>query len=52
MRSLKVTVRDQDEATVDRAREIAEAEYLPFSRLVIKLLAEYVEQHNHKENES
>jgi hypothetical protein len=52
MRNVKVTIRDQDEAIVDRARELADAEFLPFSRLVVKLLAEYVERHNHKEEES
>jgi predicted transcriptional regulator len=49
MRSLKVTVRAQDEPIVDRAREIAEGERLPFSRLVVNLLAQYVERHNHEE---
>lgn len=50
MKVVKVTVRAQDEKVVERAQEIAASEYLPFSRLVIKLLAEYV--HNTEKRES
>lgn len=46
MRSLKVTVREQDEGIWDQAKTIADAEYLPFSRFLTKVLAEYLEQHH------
>ena len=41
---MKVTIRRQDEPTWERAREVAEAEYLPFSRFLTKVLAEYLKQ--------
>lgn len=45
MANLKVTIRHQDEAVWERARKAAEAEYLPFSRFLTKVLALYLEQH-------
>lgn len=42
MRIRKISIREQDEETWQRAQQVAEAEYLPFSRFLTKVLAEYL----------
>lgn len=39
---LRISIRAQDKAIWDRASEVAQAEYLPFSRFLTKVLAEYL----------
>jgi hypothetical protein len=47
---VKVTIRHQDEAVWERAREVAESEYLPFSRFLTKVLAKHLEDLDQRPN--